>query len=30
MKEFGARVLLPKMVSKMKMELKEFKTKKES
>ena len=30
MKDFGARVLLPKMVSKMKMELKELKTKKES
>ena len=30
MKDFGARVLLPKIVSKMKMELKELKTKKES
>jgi UDP-3-O-[3-hydroxymyristoyl] glucosamine N-acyltransferase len=30
MKEFGARTLLPKMVSKIKMELKEIKTKKES
>jgi UDP-3-O-[3-hydroxymyristoyl] glucosamine N-acyltransferase len=29
MKDFGARVLLPKMVSKLKMEIKELKTKKE-